>query len=257
MDVLKRPAQYKDFHLTQILKASNFILIRLFSLISPRYSSPVTLTRVDDRDSQLVFVPNDAWFLGGTQSEFKGTTRGTRTAGARMTFEFTGTGVEVYGTTSFNCSTSAVLNYFTLDNGTPFEWSQNPSPLPSYNVKMFDARRLKDMAHTLDMEVTVNNSETWIDYVEYTPSKPPSTSSQSGSGAVSSSSTRSGANGGVLSPGAVAGVAVGAMSGLILILLLTGWGLRRRWRRSRDRSEQTRAAQLNQTNGGVVVPSEM
>ncbi|KAK1225586.1 hypothetical protein PQX77_011481 [Marasmius sp. AFHP31] len=205
--------------------------------------------RIDDHDPQLIFTPEDAWFPGGTKLEYMGTTFGTTVAGARMSFEFTGTGVDVYGTISHNLSTYAVSNYFTLDDGAPYKWSRSPlvrSP-SNYNVKMFDARGLKDMAHTLVMEVMVNNSETWIDYLDFMPSEPSFTSSQSAS-AVSSSSIRSGSNGGALPPSTVAGIAIGAISGLFLILLLAGWCLRRHWRRLKNRTGQIGTAESEQMN---------
>ncbi|KAK1216665.1 hypothetical protein PQX77_020701 [Marasmius sp. AFHP31] len=91
--------------------------------------------RIDDRDPQLIFTPHDAWFPGGIQPEYMETTFGTTAAGARMSFEFTGTGVEVYGTISNNLSTSAVSNYFTLDDGAPYKWSRNPIFPSSYNAR--------------------------------------------------------------------------------------------------------------------------
>ncbi|KAJ8095544.1 hypothetical protein PM082_023071 [Marasmius tenuissimus] len=204
--------------------------------------------RIDDRDSQLIFTPNGAWTPGGSQFEYMGTTIGTKTVGARMSFNFTGTGVEVYGTISGNLSNPAVSNRFTLDGGTPFEWSPSPRrSFASYNAKMFSAQGLKVMTHSLVMVVMVNNSETGIDYVEYTPSKASSTPSQLGD-ADSSSSTRSGSNGGTLSLGTVAGISVGVMSGLFLLLFLAVWGLRRRWRRLKNRNGQIGAAESEQMN---------
>ncbi|KAJ8095423.1 hypothetical protein PM082_023193 [Marasmius tenuissimus] len=130
----------------------------------------MTLQKVDDHDPQVHFTPRDAWFSGGLATEFKETTRGTTTAGALMTLNFTGTGVEVYGSAPLSSVSPAVLNLFTVDGGIPVRWSQDPRTWsgPPTNVKMFSALDLEDGTHTLVMQVTVEGSATWIDYLEVT-----------------------------------------------------------------------------------------
>ncbi|KAL0569526.1 hypothetical protein V5O48_012436 [Marasmius crinis-equi] len=53
------------------------------------------MVRVDDTSPLLAYTPPDAWFPGGTESEWNFTTHGTRSAGAEMKFVFTGTGIDV------------------------------------------------------------------------------------------------------------------------------------------------------------------
>ncbi|KAK1225397.1 hypothetical protein PQX77_011667 [Marasmius sp. AFHP31] len=189
--------------------------------------------RIDDRDSQLIFTPEDAWFPGGGQSEYRETTHGTSTAGARMSFEFIGTGVEVYGTISGNLAIPAVVNHFTLDGGTPSVWSPSPRrPFAFYNVQMFSARGLEDaVAHKLVMEVMVNHSETWIDYVQFPLSEPSPTPSQPINAASSSEPSKAPRS----TPlGLVAGVSVLGTLVFTLGMLHLIWYLwRRRMRNSK------------------------
>ncbi|KAK1230687.1 hypothetical protein PQX77_006218 [Marasmius sp. AFHP31] len=219
------------------------------------------IARIDERDPQLVFTPNEAWFTGGSVFDYMKTTMGTRTGGARLGFNFTGTGVEVFGTISHNLSSSTVSNIFTVDGGASVQWSQKPQLLPSYNVSMFSVQGLEGGVHKLIMEILVEDSETWVDYLVVnastessfnlppntrTPFTPGSNTSDSSRTMTSSASLPPGPptsstqrSGSVLSPGAVAGTAVGAISGLFLVSLLAGWSLRRRWRRSKNRSRET------------------
>ncbi|KAK1230686.1 hypothetical protein PQX77_006217 [Marasmius sp. AFHP31] len=239
-----------------------------------------TITQIDDRDPQLVFTPNGAWKPGGTEDEYMETTMGTTTAGARMSFNFTGTGIEVFGTLYNDIRDSAVINMFTIDGGTSVQWSQRPVlGLPTqYKAKMFSTRGLEDGAHNLVMEVTMKDSATYIDYLEVDtsvggsislpPGVPTTLSQQITSSTISLSASTSlptptsitaptvtpGTDAGsVLSRGAVAGITIGAMTGVFLMLLFIGWGLRRRWRRSQERSRETEAAQSDQVNG-ILVP---
>ncbi|KAK1230682.1 hypothetical protein PQX77_006213 [Marasmius sp. AFHP31] len=239
------------------------------------------ITRIDDRDPRLVFTPNGAWSPGGKQPEYMETTIGTRTAGARMSFNFTGTGIEVFGVLSNDIRDSAVLNTFTIDGGTSVRWSQRPVlGLPTqYNAKMFSTRGLEDGTHNLVMEVMVKDSATYIDYLEVNtsvgsstnlpPDVPtslsrPITSSATSLPALTSLPTPTSLPaptvtpgtdaGGVLSRDAVAGIAIGAMTGVFLMLLFIGWGLRRHWRRSKEGNGETEGAHLDRMNGSSLAP---
>ncbi|KAJ8095429.1 hypothetical protein PM082_023199 [Marasmius tenuissimus] len=223
------------------------------------------IVRIDDHDPQIHFTPREAWVSGGSTTEYKETSRGTSTAGALMTLNFTGTGIEVYGSAALWPLTSpAVLNFFTVDGGTPVQWTQDPRTYagPPNDVKMFSALDLKDGAHTLVMQVRAQDSGTWIDYLEVTTSEssqittssPELTGTPPLSGKPSSStSERLRDTDGVLSPGTAAGIAVGATSGLFLMLILIAWGLRRRWRRSKKRSGESEVGQSSQITEGVLV----
>ncbi|KAJ8095543.1 hypothetical protein PM082_023070 [Marasmius tenuissimus] len=280
--------------------------------------------RIDEYDPQIHFTPKEAWFSGGSATKSMETTRGTTTAGALMSLNFTGTAVEVYGSASLYPASLAVLNLFSIDGGAPAQWSQDPRTWsgPSNNIKMFSARELQYGAHVLVMKVMAEGSGTWIDYLEVasnessptmtssspfgeTPSSasekrcPPSIVSSLPSGAPTASlagmsdriarssikqfssfspgETPSSTSEGLqpsftvttsitlnvtdqastkatysISPSATAGVAVGAMSGLVLMLLLIAWSLRRRWRRLDERSGENGASQSDQMSGSLT-----
>ncbi|KAK1225400.1 hypothetical protein PQX77_011670 [Marasmius sp. AFHP31] len=125
------------------------------------------MERLDDTvPSLLVYTPASVWEIGGVDGEYNSTTHGTRIAGARMQFIFTGTGIDVYSTKSFNMSTAPATNRFTVDGGDPVTWSASPNPDQVFDTSMFSTRGLSEGTHTLVMEVTVENSETWIDYLQ-------------------------------------------------------------------------------------------
>ncbi|KAK1215047.1 hypothetical protein PQX77_022366 [Marasmius sp. AFHP31] len=184
------------------------------------------IIRIDDHDPQVQFTPKEAWRSGGVASEYKETTRGTTKAGALMTLNFTGTGVEVYGSASIRPAglPLAVLNHFTVDDGTPVQWSQDPKNWTGspFNVKMFSELDLEDGAHMLVMQVGVQGSTTWIDYLEVTSNKSSeiTTSSAELTSSPPPSDKPSSSTSEVLLPGTAA-----------------VWGLRRRWRRSKRSGE--------------------
>ncbi|KAJ8095523.1 hypothetical protein PM082_023049 [Marasmius tenuissimus] len=186
------------------------------------------ITRIDERDPQLVFTPNDAWFPGGQKPEYMETTMGTKTAGARVSFNFKGTGVEMFGTISNNLRAPTFTNTYTIDGGNPVKRSQQPVLLNSaFNAKLFGVQGLKDGAHSLVMEVLVQDSENWIDYLEVSTSNassvslPPSVSTpftqqitSSATSAPAPTSSGVDASGG-LSRAAVAGIAIGSTTGVL------------------------------------------
>ncbi|KAK1230685.1 hypothetical protein PQX77_006216 [Marasmius sp. AFHP31] len=131
---------------------------------------------------------------------------------------------------------------------------------------MFGVQGLEEGPHNLVMEVMVGKSQTWIDYLEVSGSTeilaslPPGVATstvtqQTASSATSTlAPTASGTDaGGGLSRGAVAGIAIGGMTGAFLMLLFIGWGLRYRWRKLKEGTRRTGAAQrLDQMNGSLV-----
>ncbi|KAL0569527.1 hypothetical protein V5O48_012438 [Marasmius crinis-equi] len=209
------------------------------------------MVRIDDTSPRLVYTPPDAWFLGGTESEWNFTTHGTRSAGAEMKFVFTGTGIDVYGTISFNQSTVSVSNTFSLDDKNPVTWSASVHSGPVYNTTMFSAQGLEDRMHTLVMQVKVENSETWIDYLEVTSSEafsgsqPPTLSTATPS--LSSAPTQppptqaASDRGHVLSAGAIVGITFSGTLAVVMALLCLVWWIRRKRGSNEDMGAEGRA----------------
>ncbi|KAJ8095536.1 hypothetical protein PM082_023063 [Marasmius tenuissimus] len=167
-DVHQRAAEDKEEYPAQILRLGVPSQLHKTSLQRPKRVEMSSSNRIDDHDSRVRFTPKEAWMAGGLTTEFMGTTMGTTTAGALMSFNFTGTGVDVYGSPSLYLASPPVLNLFTIDGGPPAQWSQDPQTWsgPSENVKMFSAQGLQYGPHELVMEVTAQGSGTWIDYLD-------------------------------------------------------------------------------------------
>ncbi|KAL0067792.1 hypothetical protein AAF712_005232 [Marasmius tenuissimus] len=201
------------------------------------------MQRVDDTDSRLVYTPPEKWHTAGVEAEFMHSTHWTTTADAQMTFQFRGTKVSVFGTISSNTPQPATLNLFSVDDREPSSWSAAAQKPAVYKQLFFSSPTLEDGIHTLTMNVTINDSQTFIDYLEFEPSQSSSTSSFSSSTSTSlstsgvpipSTSVVFQASGGSLPAGAVAGISVAAtlvvMSGLGCLFW---WWRRRRHKRRR------------------------
>ncbi|KAJ8088443.1 hypothetical protein PM082_022516 [Marasmius tenuissimus] len=130
------------------------------------------MQRIDDTDPRLVYTPPQDWHKDGVEAEFMHSTHWTQAVDAQMIFRFEGTKVTVYGTISGDLATSPTLNFFDVDNGEPVSWSASPQKQPVYNQLMFSSPTLEDGVHTLTMKATANFSHTYIDYLEFAPSRP-------------------------------------------------------------------------------------
>ncbi|KAF9259418.1 hypothetical protein L218DRAFT_843039, partial [Marasmius fiardii PR-910] len=116
------------------------------------------MQRIDDTDPRIVYT--GFWFRGGVPlAEYENTTHGANLAGAQMTFRFKGTKVDVYGTVTSNLATKSNLDYFTLDDREPVEWSVPPQQSPDYGTLMYSSPNLEDGTHVLTLDVTVNQSD--------------------------------------------------------------------------------------------------
>ncbi|KAK1230204.1 hypothetical protein PQX77_006713 [Marasmius sp. AFHP31] len=149
-----------------------------------------------------------------------------------MAFNFTGATIGIYRTTSNNMSSSTVHDLFTLDSGTPVPWSRQPNPIPLYGTLLFSRHGLEDGRHTLIMEATVENSETWIDYIEVDSASTPLSSTPSKPTSIIASDVPTAKTKHGHSPGIVAGIA--------------------RQQRAKERSRNAEAGQMNQTNSNVA-----
>ncbi|KAF9255470.1 hypothetical protein L218DRAFT_991854 [Marasmius fiardii PR-910] len=154
------------------------------------------MERVDDNDTRISYTPSvpKAWWMAGANSEYNHSTHGSSTAGAQMTFQFRGTRVDVYGTISGNLASLKTINEFTVDDGAPVTWTASPHNPPLYNQRMFSSPTLQEGTHTLTMRITVNNSNTYFDYLEFMPpfSQPSPSSSLSTASFESTTSVQAG-----------------------------------------------------------------
>ncbi|KAK1231550.1 hypothetical protein PQX77_005342 [Marasmius sp. AFHP31] len=244
------------------------------------------MQRVDDTDPRLVYTPLEKWYRAGVEAEFMSSTHWTATADAQMVFQFkgwsffrivepqlilsgtSGTKVSVFGTISSNVPQPAMFNLFSVDDREPVPWSAAAGKPAVYNQLFFSSPTLEDGVHTLTMNVTVNGSQTFIDYLEFESSQLSLTplsesSSSSSSSSTSTSLATSGVpipatsavaqvSGGSLSLGAVAGISVAAtlvyVSGLGCLLW---WWRRRRHKRRRgiDLTEPQMTPQVARESG--------
>ncbi|KAG7089051.1 hypothetical protein E1B28_010761 [Marasmius oreades] len=136
------------------------------------------MQRLDDTDTRIHYTPTGLWSTGGVAAEYNSTTHGSKTAGAQMVFHFTGTKVDVYGTISSNLASAKNFDLLTLDDEDPVQWSVSPQKPPVYHQRMFSSPILQDGPHVLTLELFVDKSETWIDYLEFMPSPSELPSSQ-------------------------------------------------------------------------------
>ncbi|GLB44419.1 hypothetical protein LshimejAT787_1700460 [Lyophyllum shimeji] len=129
-------------------------------------ASPIT---VDDRDSRITYTPN--WFLAGGPDEFGSTTHGTRTAGAKATFTFTGSSVAVYGTISDGgVYKDPPVSTYSIDGASPVTYSAVAGSQAQYKQLYFQSPKLADGQHTLVITSTLESAFFWIDYIQFTPS---------------------------------------------------------------------------------------
>ncbi|KAK1225398.1 hypothetical protein PQX77_011668 [Marasmius sp. AFHP31] len=116
----------------------------------------------------------------------------------------------------------------TDDGGDPVTWSASPSPDRVFNTRMFSARGLSEGTHTLIMEVAVDNSETWIDYLEVVVSSPSTRTTVSRLGTQTITAATTSSNRTTLSPGVIVGVSIGGTRAVLLAVLCLLLFLRRR-----------------------------
>lgn len=201
------------------------------------------MERLDDRNPALSY--QGSWFYGGVSREYNSTTMGTRAKGSTMTFIFNGTSVEVYGTLSDNTHQPNPVNLFRLDDDpTPVTFAPQAAATAQYDVRMYASPPLaSDKPHKLEMETTIDSSDTYIDYVQY---KAPDVVTSTSSSITSSPTTTPSSNtplanqnttssSSKLSNGAIAGISVAAV--VLVACLLYAFRL---WWLMRKKSDTTR-----------------
>ncbi|ESK82010.1 hypothetical protein Moror_8416 [Moniliophthora roreri MCA 2997] len=201
------------------------------------------MERVDDMDPRIEYTPANSWFTAGVSEEYNSTTHCSQSSPAEMTFQFNGTSIAVYGTISPLADRPNPVDLYILDGSPPVQFA----PIIQAGVvrrheRMFFSPTLKDGLHTLVMRRMVNNSESFVDYIDFTPSVASGESSSSlvlpspsitnepqndGNNSVQSKS---------LSTGALIGIVVACVVLLLAILVLLFLFLRRQRQRAREKS---------------------
>ncbi|KAF8225169.1 hypothetical protein L208DRAFT_1380750 [Tricholoma matsutake] len=124
---------------------------------------------IDDSDPGIKYSAD--WFIGGGSGDADGTTHGTMTAGATASFTFTGTHVEVFGTIGTASSTDST---YSVDGSSNITFSATPRPGQTgdlvHQQLFYQSPELADRQHTLVITSTSVNNSFWIDYILYTPS---------------------------------------------------------------------------------------
>ncbi|KAJ6567129.1 hypothetical protein B0H19DRAFT_1353062 [Mycena capillaripes] len=123
----------------------------------------------DDTAPQLKYF--GAWLLGGSLNHFNSTVHGTREAGARIEFSFTGTSVEVRGPVSeVGAGAPTPISTYVLDGGRPVAFSPNQTATTQFNQLFFQSQ-VPNGTHSLTITSTVNESLFWIDSIVVDTSK--------------------------------------------------------------------------------------
>uniref|UniRef100_A0A0W0EU86 Uncharacterized protein n=1 Tax=Moniliophthora roreri TaxID=221103 RepID=A0A0W0EU86_MONRR len=146
------------------------------------------MERVDDTDPRIRYNPENAWFLGGVSDEYNGTTHRSRSSSAEMFFQFngemiashlrggeltnafTGTSITVYGTIMHHLEFPSPVDEFILDDSPPKRFAPTLDGVTHRHQVMFSSAPLEDGHHTLVMKRMVDNSKSWVGYIDFTSS---------------------------------------------------------------------------------------
>ncbi|KIY44037.1 hypothetical protein FISHEDRAFT_77949 [Fistulina hepatica ATCC 64428] len=225
------------------------------------------LVRVDSESSELVYAgkgwarSDEQFYHDSTASSLvtkNVTTYQTSSVGDSFTFQFYGSSISVYGVFHWE-NVGAVQSTYTVDGGTPTLWqvsSNGTDTVHGYKDQinyLFFSSNLTAANHTLEVNVTdITNSQTYIlDYITYnaafssiaakpnftTTAATSTTSSTSSSSTSSSTSAAAHSSSPNLSPGAIAGIVVGSVAFLFIIVALGLFLIRRHRRREHWNAE--------------------
>lgn len=185
-------------------------------------------------DSRIIYSPPDAW---GTYSSARRATsclEGTMsssTAGSYLTYNFTGTTVQVY-----TVSSPVGANYSIIidgqNQGTYSSYDPSADPSLCSSRPLYSTMGLSDTQHTLVLTVLDAASGSTQDTVQFVGFRVSSPSINQSSNASSGSA---------LNIGAIVGGVVGGLAGLVLLVLLVLWWMRRQ----RKAEEESLASALD------------
>ncbi|RDB19856.1 hypothetical protein Hypma_013091 [Hypsizygus marmoreus] len=190
---------------------------------------------IDDRSPQIRYTGD--WETGGGPWEYLSTTHGTTTAGSQAIVTFSGESIAVFGTIASGTlgSSGAPVTTYSIDGGTPATFVGTSYFIDVYKQLFFQSPVLPTLPeHTLVITLDhTGGNELWFDYVQVAPVSVSTTSSSQSQSQTSASQTQStgtptatstgtagGLSRGAIAGFAVAGVAIVALLGIIVFLLL-------------------------------------
>lgn len=201
------------------------------------------ITRYDDRDPSIQY--SGIWGTAGTSLDYLNTTTFTIYAGSAVSFNFTGTGVSVYGRIGPTGFGYAPLSNYTIDSGAPYTFNGTQKTDDQHQQLFFRATGLGLGQHTLAISNVLQNDVLTLDFLEVETTGDASSSSsttmpistatttQSATAIQTSTSTTR-----VRPPigTAIGGAIAGALT--ISLILFACFFVRRRRRRHHDRQEK-------------------
>ncbi|PVF93961.1 hypothetical protein CPB86DRAFT_71489 [Serendipita vermifera] len=176
-------------------------------------------TLVDDSDPSIEYSRN--WLLeDDAKYEYQETRTKSAVQGSTVSFKFSGTSIEVYGTFSGSTGDPAAIISFRVDDGTTgtFSLSDTQGKMMT-NTKFYAQDGLSNGEHTLHIE-SLTATEFWLDYFRYKATL----TSDSGSSSTSTSSSTSSKT----SVGPIVGGVIGGFAGGLLLAFLIFFFYRRR-----------------------------
>ncbi|KDR66380.1 hypothetical protein GALMADRAFT_147965 [Galerina marginata CBS 339.88] len=195
---------------------------------------------VDDRDPGLVYTGN--WRFDTADSDFRHTSRAAdNTSDAAVSIPFTGNNIQFYGLINSGAVGDMLLAEFVLDSTSTTTYAPPAQTSDiTYNNKIYDSGPLSQGSHRL--VVTPKNEHlVWIDYVLVHQAVTTGSVQGTGTSANPTMPTNLGAsttNSAVvptkhnaISTGAIAGIAVGALLFVLLLICLVITLLRWRGRK--------------------------
>ncbi|EDR01338.1 uncharacterized protein LACBIDRAFT_333367 [Laccaria bicolor S238N-H82] len=143
------------------------------------------VTRFDDRDSRIQY--SSTWVKAGTPLDYLNTTTGTDFAGSGVLFNFTGTGVTVYGSIIVWTGLLPPVSNYTIDSGMPYQFIATQMEESQHQQLFFRATGLSLGQHTLMITNELVDGLLELDYLEVETSADGSTNSSSLTTPISSS----------------------------------------------------------------------
>ncbi|KAG6910371.1 hypothetical protein DXG01_011086 [Tephrocybe rancida] len=207
---------------------------------------PTTVSVVDDTSPDITY--SNGWLNGGSSDEFNSTTHGAVTAGAQASYTFKGSFIEVFGTIGRENNgdpSFAATSTYTIDNNldTAVTFTGVIGSTNLYKQLLYSSNVLDEsQPHTLVITyTTADKNPLWLDYFRVSDTPITTTTTSSIASIPTAQPSHATSQSSRLSPGTIAGIAVGSCAALLLVvvIVLLLRSLNTRESRSRDEVPQT------------------